>query len=117
MPDGFPIAVFIPVECRPTRFADASLFHATFLYESIWDLAIFVLIYFYLVKKLAKFPGLCSLIYIALYSIGRLMIEPLRTDSIMAGVIPVPIVASAVFLVLSIGLIPLFVRVAPGKKH
>lgn len=114
--DNFPIAVFIPAESRPARFPNASLFHATFLYESALDLAIFILIYFYLSKKLAKVPGLCSLTYIALYSLVRLMIEPLRTDSIMAGEIPVPIIASAAFLILSIVLIPFIVRAASKER-
>jgi phosphatidylglycerol---prolipoprotein diacylglyceryl transferase len=110
VPNGFPLAVFIPVESRPAPFATDSLFHATFLYESFWDLGIFLLIYFYLSKKFARFPGLCSLVYIALYSAGRLMIEPLRTDSIMAGSVPVPMLASAAFLLISIGLVPFFLR-------
>lgn len=115
VPEGFPIAVSIPPENRPARFADASLFHPTFLYESLWDFAIFAIIYFYLSKKLEKHPGLCFLIYLALYNIGRLIIEPMRTDSIMAGEIPVPIIASAVFLVFSVGLMPFFARKAPEQ--
>lgn len=114
VPQGFPLAVFIAPESRPIRFPDASLFHATFLYESIWDLGIFLLIYFYLFKRLEKYPGLCFLVYLALYNIGRLMIEPLRTDSIMAGEIPVPIIASVAFLFLSIGLMPFFIK-GPAK--
>ena len=116
VPVGFPLAVFIPAENRPARLADSSLFHATFLYESIWDFCIFALIYFCLIKKLAKFPGLCALVYIALYAIGRLLIEPLRTDSITCGTIPVPIIASIVFLVLALALIPIFIKQASKEK-
>ena len=109
VPDGFPLAVFIPPHSRPARFQSASLFHATFLYEAIWDFGIFLLLYCYLNKKLRNYPGACAWVYIALYNIGRLMIEPLRTDSIMAGEIPVPIIASIVFLVVSLCLIPYFI--------
>lgn len=112
VPFHFPIAVFIPPENRPLQFANFELFHATFLYESIWDFAIFLLVYFFLLKRLANYPGLCFLIYIALYSIGRLMIEPLRTDSIMAGAIQIPIVASMVFLLASLLFIPIFIKMA-----
>lgn len=114
--DGFPLAVFIPQASRPQAFSDESLFHATFLYESIWDMGIFILIYFYLIKRLEKFPGLCFLAYLALYSLGRLMIEPLRTDSIMAGEIPVPVIASAFIFALSIVLIPVLVNKARRSK-
>ncbi|MBX9686637.1 MAG: prolipoprotein diacylglyceryl transferase [Candidatus Obscuribacterales bacterium] len=116
VPNDFPLAVFIPPDSRPLRFHDASYFHATFLYESIWDFGIFALIYFYLSKKLKAYPGLCFLIYLILYNFGRLLIEPLRTDSIMAGEIPVPIIASAFFLFLSIGLIPVILKFANDDK-
>jgi phosphatidylglycerol:prolipoprotein diacylglycerol transferase len=116
VPTDFPIAVFIPPESRPARFPDASLFHATFLYESIWDFGIFALLYFFLTKKLTKYPGVCSLIYLALYNIGRLMIEPMRTDSIMAGQIPVPIIASAGMVVLAIALIPFLLKKDGDKQ-
>lgn len=112
IPDGFPLAVFIPTESRPAQFQDASLFHATFLYESIWDFGIFALIYFYLSKKLKQVPGVCFLVYLALYNIGRLIIEPMRTDSIMAGQTPVPIIASAIMLIIAIALVPVLVHFA-----
>ncbi len=117
VPPGFPIAVLIPPENRPLAFAHYDLFHATFLYESIWDFGIFFLVYFWLLKKLANYPGLCFLIYIALYSIGRLMIEPLRTDSIMAGSIQIPVVASMVFLLASLLFIPIFIKMAKADQR
>lgn len=116
VPEGFPLAVFIPRPSRPEMYETYSLFHATFLYECVWDLSIFFFLYFVISKKLAHIPGLCFLLYIALYSIGRLLIEPLRTDSIMANQIPIPMLASALFLVVSLGLIPHFVALAK-KEH
>ncbi|WP_302826844.1 prolipoprotein diacylglyceryl transferase [Anaerofustis stercorihominis] len=57
--------------------------HPTFLYESIWDLIGFFLLYFIIDKKFKKFDGelICS--YFIYYSIGRFFIEGLRTDSLM----------------------------------
>ena len=115
VPEGFPLAVFIPAEARPPVYASNELFHATFLYESVWDFGIFALLYFYLSKRLQRVPGVCFLVYLALYNIGRLMIEPLRSDSIMAGQIPVPIIASAVQLLLAVVLVPVLVHYA--KTH
>lgn len=117
IPEGFPLAVFIPQQERPIQYQATELFHATFLYESIWDFGIFVLLYFYLSKRLSKYPGVCFLLYLALYNLGRLMIEPLRTDSIMAGEVPVPIIASAVLFIASLVLIPVFVKMAASKPQ
>lgn len=58
--------------------------HPTFLYESIWDIAIFAFLYFYLSKRRA-FPGQLALFYVILYSLGRFFIEGLRTDSLYIG--------------------------------
>ena len=109
VPDGFPVALSIPASARPSQFATVEFFHPAFLYESLFDLAIFLLLYFWGAARLQRYPGVCFLVYVALYSLGRLLIEPLRTDSIMAGQIAVPIIASAISLVGALALIPFFV--------
>ena len=58
--------------------------HPTFLYESILDVSIFLILYFY-VSKRRRFPGEMAGIYMILYSIGRFFIEGLRTDSLYIG--------------------------------
>ena len=55
--------------------------HPTFLYESIWCLAGFVMLYFYIKKR--KFNGDIALRYAIWYGLGRFWIEGLRTDSLM----------------------------------
>ncbi len=57
--------------------------HPTFLYESVWDFMVFLLLIFYRPKK--KFSGEILLLYFSLYSTGRFFIEGLRTDSLMLG--------------------------------
>jgi len=99
VPDDFPLKLFIPRENRGYEYFNHEYFHPTFLYESIWNLLIFLFLYNVASKKLYKYPGLTFLLYLDLYSLGRLLIEPLRVDSIMAGSIPVPIIASAASLV------------------
>lgn len=98
---SYPLKLYIPEEFRPAQFQNDSYFHPAFLYESIWDLLLFLLLYFYLGKQLKKYPGVTFMVYLALYSIGRLLIEPLRTDSIMKLGLPVPMIASAVCLLFS----------------
>ncbi|HEY9678482.1 MAG TPA: prolipoprotein diacylglyceryl transferase [Drouetiella sp.] len=111
VPDDFPLKLFIPEERRPLQFHSFSYFHPTFLYESIWDLGLFILLYFVLSKRLKNYDGATFFIYLAIYSIGRLIIEPMRTDSIMAGTIPFPMIASAIGLAVGVlGAVFVFVK-------
>ena len=57
--------------------------HPTFLYESIWDLGVFLFLFIF--RKKQKYQGQILVDYIILYSIGRFFIEGLRTDSLMLG--------------------------------
>lgn len=57
--------------------------HPTFLYESLWCVLGFVLIFAY--RKRRKFNGELFLFYIMWYGIGRFFIEGLRTDSLMTS--------------------------------
>lgn len=58
--------------------------HPTFLYESFWNLLVFVFLLWYRKNK-SKVEGETFLLYISLYSLGRFFIEGLRTDSLMFG--------------------------------
>jgi phosphatidylglycerol:prolipoprotein diacylglycerol transferase len=55
--------------------------HPTFLYESLWNLLGFIVLS--LIYKYKKFDGLIFLIYVSWYGLGRMLIEGLRTDSLM----------------------------------
>lgn len=55
--------------------------HPTFLYESLWCIAGFIILYIML-KKARKFSGQLFLCYGIWYGIGRTVIEGLRTDSL-----------------------------------
>lgn len=57
--------------------------HPTFLYESVWCIAVFVLIMIF--RKKAKYHGEVSLWYIGGYALGRVWIEGLRTDQLVIG--------------------------------
>lgn len=62
-------------------------YHPTFLYESLWDLCVFLILMIVLRKN--KENGIIFFTYLGLYSIGRFFIEGLRTDSLMFGLIRV----------------------------
>lgn len=55
--------------------------HPTFLYESLWNLALLVFVIIY--RKHKKFDGELFLMYLWGYGLGRVWIEGLRTDSLM----------------------------------
>ena len=57
--------------------------HPTFLYESVWNAAGFVLLHF--LSKKRKYDGQIALGYVAWYGLGRTFIEGLRTDSLYWG--------------------------------
>lgn len=54
--------------------------HPCFLYESLWNIAGFVILHFYSKKR--RYSGEIFLIYTAWYGFGRGLIEGLRTDSL-----------------------------------
>ena len=60
--------------------ANAIFVHPTFLYESLWNIVGFVLIWSLYKKK--KYDGQMFFIYLAWYGFGRMLIEGLRTDSL-----------------------------------
>jgi len=56
--------------------------HPTFLYESLWNFAGFLMLHFWFRKHERRFDGELILLYAVWYGIGRALIEGLRTDSL-----------------------------------
>lgn len=74
--------------------------HPTFLYESIWNLCLFLLLVIYRPKK--KFAGQILGLYFLGYALGRVWIEGLRTDQLMIGGFAVSQLLSACIIVASV---------------
>ena len=55
-------------------------YHPTFLYESLWNVAGFILLH--CLTKKRKYDGQLFTAYLGWYGLGRFMIEGLRTDSL-----------------------------------
>ena len=55
--------------------------HPTFLYESLWNIAVLLVILIFTKKK--KYDGQLFLMYLLGYGIGRFWIEGLRTDQLL----------------------------------
>lgn len=85
--------------------------HPTFLYESLWNLGVLVVLLLY--RKHKKFEGEISLMYLAGYGIGRFFIEGLRTDQLLLPVIGLPVsqlIGIAAFVVCTITIVVIRVR-------
>ena len=59
---------------------DGIMYHPTFLYESVWNVVVFV--FLILLRKYNPIRGEIFLSYLILYSVGRFFIEGMRTDSL-----------------------------------
>jgi prolipoprotein diacylglyceryl transferase len=64
---------------RPARYADATTFHPTFLYEALWNLALAAAIVWIGTRWRLR-PGQLFTVYVAGYAIGRVWVEALRAD-------------------------------------
>ncbi len=80
--------------------------HPCFLYESLWCIAAFVFLHFYLRHR--KFDGEVFLMYIGLYGLGRFFIESTRTDSLYLMNIRVSQLVAGACVIASIILIIIF---------
>jgi phosphatidylglycerol:prolipoprotein diacylglycerol transferase len=80
-PSDLPWAIEIAPENRPPGFKDAVSFHPTFLYESIWNVLV-CLILLFVARRFAHSlkNGDIFLLYVCLYSVGRFFVETLRID-------------------------------------
>lgn len=80
---------------------DLSVFgaHPTFLYESLWNFAVFFFLIWY--RKRKKLDGEVFFLYMLLYGVGRFFIEGLRTDSLMLGSFRVSQLLAFLFVIMS----------------
>jgi phosphatidylglycerol:prolipoprotein diacylglycerol transferase len=85
VPTDLPWKLYIDPYHRPPQLKGFEYFHPTFLYESLWNLLVFCLLWFGLRKRLEAKPGALTLCYFGLYSLGRFFVEGLRIDSLMLG--------------------------------
>ena len=81
-PSTVPWALEVPARKRPASFKAFETFHPTFLYESLWNLAVCVLLIVLSGWFLRRFRlGAAFAGYVALYTLGRYFIERIRIDN------------------------------------
>lgn len=105
-PTDLPWKLLIPLERRPLGLETVAYYHPTFLYESIWNfigfLLLITLFWRGLQGKPTLKPGTIFLTYMVVYSLGRVWIEGLRTDSLMFGPIKMAQVVSLTAIALGL---------------
>ena len=75
--------------------------HPTFLYESVWNFALLIILLIY--SKHKKFDGEIFLLYILGYGLGRVWIEGLRTDQLFLWGSPLAVsqILSGILVIIS----------------
>ncbi|MGB3401571.1 MAG: prolipoprotein diacylglyceryl transferase [Microcoleaceae cyanobacterium] len=113
-PTDLPWKLYIPPQNRPPGLMSYEYFHPTFLYESLWNVGIFILLltlFFRGLKgKSPLKPGTIFLVYMLVYSSGRIWIEALRMDSLMFGPLRIAQIVSLIGIALGLlGLLWLYI--------
>lgn len=104
-PTDLPWKLYISPPHRPPELRQVDFFHPTFLYESLWNLLVFVVLVRAVRPLIGRYPGAVFFAYVGLYSVGRFFIEALRLDSFWLGPLRVAQLASAAgVLVAAVGL-------------
>ncbi len=105
-PTDLPWKMFVPLRYRMPGYSEFEYFHPTFLYESLANVVIFAVLYWYLGKR--KNYGEVTALYMVFYSTVRFFVEGLRLDSLYIGQTNIR-TARAVSVILLIAGIVLFI--------
>lgn len=103
---------YFPEFIKNQMYIEGAYRHPTFLYESVWNLLIFILL-IWLINKEFKKDGDVFFTYLIGYSIGRFFIEDLRTDSLMFLNIQVAQLISGLLIIFAI--VMLYFRHKPNR--
>ncbi len=87
-----------PAFIKNQMFIQGQYYHPTFIYESMWNLIVFVILTLRWPRK--KTDGEIAFLYLILYSIGRFFVEALRTDSLMLGPLRVAQLVSVTLIII-----------------
>ena len=102
------LAIFDEIRNRQGEVVEIfrGYFHPTFLYESLWNIGVFILLlslFFWGLKNSNRLKtGTIIAVYLIAYSLGRVWIEWLRTDSLMLGPLRIAQVVSLIAIALGL---------------
>lgn len=89
--------------------------HPTFLYESLWNLAL--LIFILAMTKHKKFQGEFFYFYLFFYGLGRFWIEGLRTDQLKMWVTGFPVSQALALVLMAVALILFALGLHKSKQN
>ncbi len=119
-PTTLPWGIRIDAQHRLPQYADltrfpveTTRFHPVFLYESLWNLASFALLMI-LGRRFKNWfrDGDIFALYLVLYGTGRLLVESLRPDAWLVGIIPTAQIISIILIVCGVA----FLVLRHGRK-
>lgn len=84
-PTTLPWALKIDAEHMPDGYAPGTLFHPTFLYEAMWNLALAGVLIIVGRRMMTSRPGRLLALYVGGYGLGRFWVEGLRIDPAKSG--------------------------------
>lgn len=87
LPTDLPLRVPIDPMNRIEGYEQYTYFHPTFLYESLWDFGLFLLLFMLALRWMhsdgkQQPVGILFALYLIIYSVGRFAIELLRIDTV-----------------------------------
>ena len=94
-----------PTFIQKGMYIGGTYYQPTFLYESSWNLIVCIILLIVLYKKSNNDNGIVIASYIILYSLGRVFIEGLRTDSLMIGNMRVAQLISIAGIIIGVSII------------
>lgn len=90
-----------PEFIQKQMYINGFYYHPAFLYESVWNILVFVILIF-LKDKPYIIKGDILILYAMGYSLGRFFIEGIRTDSLMLGPIRVAQLVSVLIIIVGV---------------
>ncbi len=117
-PTDLPWGLEIDAAHRPEGYASFDTFHPTYLYESVWDVGVAVLV-IWADRRFRLGHGRAFALYVAAYCVGRAWIEMLRIDPVAADDVlglRLNVWTSIVMFLLAVGFFVWSARRHPGRE-
>ncbi len=117
-PTDLPWGLEISPEHRPLGYSEFETFHPTFLYESLWNL-VMALLLIWADRRFRLGGGRVFALYVAGYCAGRVWIEMLRIDPVSADDVlglRLNVWTSVVMFVAAVGFFVWSARTRPGRE-
>lgn len=103
LPYEGPLKLYVNLNYRLDDFLDKEFYHPTFLYESILNLLVFIILLTLFLKVKNLKEGSIFYLYLIFYSIVRIIVEYFRIDSVLSfGEVHIATIISFLVLIISL---------------